>query len=144
MFFTSLAAVSFVWLVAGCGTTRTIMVGQPRPAISPGAVRVYQVPPRHYERIAIINSSGGTSWIFPDRDSMDEAIARLREEAAKLGANGVLLQQVYDESAGNLSIGVGGFGFGGGRHSFYAGGGSANVGAPLINHRVQATAIYVR
>jgi hypothetical protein len=120
------------------------MVGQPRPAISPQAVRVYEVPPRHYERIAIINSSGGTSWIFPDRDSMDDAIARLREEAAKLGANGILLQQVYDESAGNLSIGVGGFGFGGGRHSFYGGGGSANVGGPLINRRVQATAIYVR
>jgi hypothetical protein len=140
----SMITILMVCFIAGCGTTRTIMVGQPRPAISPEAVRVYEVPPRHYERIAIINSSGGTSWIFPDRDSMAEAVARLREEAARLGANGVLLQQVYDEPAGNLSIGVGGFGFGGGRHSFYGGGGSADVGAPLINHRVQATAIYVR
>lgn len=129
---------------AGCGTTRTIMVGQPRPAISPQTVRVYEVPPRHYERIAIINSSGGTSWIFPDRDSMENAIAKLREEAARLGANGVLLQEAYDEPAGGLSIGVGGFGFGGGRHTFYGGGGAANVGGPLINHRVEATAIYVR
>jgi hypothetical protein len=131
-------------LMAGCGTTRTIMVGEARPAISPAAVRVYEVLPRHYERIAIINSSGGTSWIFPDRDSMDTAIVRLRETAAGLGANGVLLQEVYDESAGGLSIGIGGFGFGGGRHNFYAGGGSATVGGPLINRRVQATAIYVR
>lgn len=105
---------------------------------------MYEAPPRHYERIAIINSSGGTSWIFPDRGSTDDAIANLREEAARLGANGVLLQQVYDEPAGGLSIGVGGFGFGGGRHSFYAGGGTANVGGPLFDHRVQATAIYVR
>ncbi len=140
----SVAATLLVSLLPGCGTTRTVMVGQPRPAISPGSVRVYEVPPRHYDRIAIINSSGGTSWIFRDRGSMDEAIARLREEAAGLGANGVLLQQVYDEPAGGLSVGIGGFGFGGGRHSFYGGGGAANVGGPLINHRVQATAIYVR
>jgi hypothetical protein len=131
-------------LISACGTTRTIMVGQARPAISPGAVRVYEAPPRHYERIAIINSSGGTSWIFSDRGSMETAIARLCEEAAALGANGVLLQQVYDEPAGGLSIGIGGFGFGGGRHHFYGGGGAADVGGPLINHRVQATAIYVR
>lgn len=131
-------------LISACATTRTIMVGRARPAISPAAVRIYETPPRHYERIAIINSSGGTSWMFPDREAMDTAIGRLREEAGALGANGVLLQDVYDESAGALSIGVGGFGFGGGRHSFYGGGGAANVGGPLINRRVQATAIYVR
>jgi hypothetical protein len=130
-------------LISGCAT-RTIMVGPARPAISPEAVRVYEAPPRHFERIAIINSSAGTSWIFSDRAEMDTAIARLREQAAAVGANGVLLEQVYDEPAGGLSIGIGGFGFGGGRHSFYGGGGAANVGGPLINHRVQASAIYVR
>ncbi len=119
------------------------MVGQARPAIAPQAVRIYDAPPRRFERVAIINSSGGTSWIFSDRPSMETALVRLREQAASLGANGVLLQQVYDESAGGLSIGIGGFGFGGGRHSFYGGGGAADVGGPLINHRVQAIAIYV-
>jgi hypothetical protein len=126
-------------LICGCAT-RTIMVGQPRPPISPEAVRVYQVPPRHFERIAIINSSAGTSWIFPDRPSMEQGISHLREEAAALGANGILLEGVYDEPAGGLAIGIGGFHFG--RHSFY--GGSGSVGGPLINHRVQATAVYVR
>jgi hypothetical protein len=127
-------------VVCGCATTHTIIVGQPRPPISPEAVRVYQVPPRHFERIAIINSSAGMSWIFPDRPSMEEGISRLREEAASLGANGILLESVYDVPAGGLAIGVGGFGFT--RHSFYSGAGS--LGGPLINHRVQATAIYVR
>jgi hypothetical protein len=127
-------------LICGCATTRTIIVGQPRPPTSPEAVRVYQVPPRHFERIALINSSAGTSWIFPDRPSMEVGISRLREQAAALGANGVLLEGVYDEPAGGLAIGVGGFGFT--RHSFY--GGSGSVGGPLINHRIQATAIYVR
>src|SRR5215470_16508871 len=133
----TLAAACLIW---GCAATRTIIVGQPRPPIGPEAVRVYQVQPRHFQRIAIINSSAGTSWIFPDRPSMELGISRLREQAAALGANGILLQRVYDVSAGGLAIGGGGFGYGG--HGFYGGGGS--IGGPLINHRVQAVAIYVR
>ncbi len=121
-------AVLLACLISACGTTRTVMVGQARPPIASDAVRVYDAPPPRYERIAIINSSGGTSWIFSDRPSMELALGRLREQAASLGANGVLLQQVYDEAAGGLSIGIGGFGFGGGRHSFYGGGGAADVG----------------
>ena len=126
-------------LICGCAT-RPIIVGQVRPAISPERVRVYRVPPRHFERIAIIDSPAGTSWIFPDRPSMEPGISRLREQAAALGANGILLQRVYDVSAGGLAIGVGGFGYSG--HSFY--GGAGDVGGPLINHRVQAVAFYVR
>src|ERR671934_902646 len=104
------ATLAAACLVCGCAT-RPIIVGQPRPPISPEAVRVYQVPPRHFERIAMINSSAGMSWIFPDRPSMEEGISRLREEAASLGANGILLESVYDVPAGGLAIGVGGFGF---------------------------------
>jgi len=132
----TLAAAS---LICGCATP-PIIVGQPRPPISPEAVRVYQAPPLHFERIAIIDSPAGTSWIFPDRPSMELGISRLRQQAAALGANGILLQRVYDVSAGGLTIGGGGFGYSG--HSFYGGGGT--VSGPLINHRVQAAAIYVR
>src|SRR5262249_10306636 len=120
-------------LICGCAAP-PIIVGQPRPPISPEAVRVYQVPPRYFERIAIIDSPPGTSWIFPDRPSMELGISRLRQQAAALGANGILLQRVYDVSAGGLTIGGAGFGYSG--HSFYGGGGT--VGGPLINHRVQA------
>src|SRR5256714_14905724 len=130
------AAACLIW---GC-PRGPISGGEVRPPISPEAVRVYRVPPRHFERIAIIDSPAGTSWIFPDRPSMELGISRLREQAAALGANGILLQRVYDVSAGGLAIGVGGFGSSG--HSFY--GGAGNVGGPLINHRVQAAAIYVR
>src|SRR5439155_21768943 len=126
-------------LICGCAT-RPIIVREVQPPISPAAERVYRVPPRHFERIAIIDSPAGTSWIFPDRPSMDLGISRLREQAAARGPNGILRQRVYDVSAGGLAIGGGGFGYSG--HSFYGGAGS--VGGPLINHRVQAAAIYVR
>jgi hypothetical protein len=134
----SIATLSAAFFLAACGTNVT-MIGLARPAISPAAVRIYETPPRHYEQVAIIKSSAGTKWLFPDRGSLEEAIADLRTEAARLGANGVLLQAVYDRPVGGLSVGVGGFGYG--HHNFYGGGGS--VGGPLINRRVQAIAIYV-
>ena len=135
----SAAAIVLASSISGCATHVT-MIGPARPPISPAAVRIYEAPPRHYQQIAIINSSAGTTWLFPDRGSLDETIAELRTQAAAVGANGVLLQAVYDRPVGGLSVGVGGFG--GGRHGFYGGGGS--VGGPLINRRVQAVAIYVR
>jgi hypothetical protein len=132
------AAILLASSISGCATHVT-MIGPARPPISPAAVRIYENPPRHYQQIAIINSSAGTTWLFPDRSSLDETIAELRSQAAALGANGVLLQAVYDQPVGGLSVGVGGFG--GGHHNFYGGAGS--VGGPLINRRVQAVAIYV-
>src|SRR5947209_116459 len=102
------ATLAAACLICGCAT-RPIIVGEVRPPISPEAVRVYRVPPRHFERIAIIDSPAGTSWIFPDRPSMELGISRLREQAAALGANGILLERGYDVSAGGLAISVGGF-----------------------------------
>src|SRR5439155_21726570 len=128
----SAAAILLASSISGCATHVT-MIGPARPPISPAAVRSYEAPPRHYQQIAIINSSAGTTWLFPDRGSLDEAIAELRTQAAALGANGVLLQTIYDQPVGGLSVGVGVFG--GGSHSFYGGGGS--VGGRYLNRRVQ-------
>ncbi len=137
------------WLFAalltlcGCGSTNTIMVGQARPATTPDLVRVYYTPPRHYERIALINSESGPTWAFTTRGQMEDAISKLREEAAKVGANGVLIEATGTSSTGNLGIGVGGFG-GGGYHSGYEVGGGGAFGGPILHKTASATAIYVR
>ena len=120
------------------------MVGEPRPAISVDEVRVYMTAPRRFQRIAIINSSSGGSWAFTERGQIDDAVAKIKEEAAKLGANGVFLEAVGTRSSGNLGINIGGFGFGGGHHSAYAVGGSGGFYGPILHKTVQATAIYVR
>ena len=120
------------------------MVGQARPATTADAVRIYYSAPRHYERIAIINSSSGPTWGFTTRGQLEDAIVKLKEEAAKLGANGVLLEATGTSSSGNLGVGVGGFGTGGGYHNGYAVGGSGAFGAPILHKTAQAIAIYVR
>ena len=136
--------LSALLLLCSCGSTHTVMIGQPRPATTPEAVRVYYSAPRRVERIAIINSSSGPTWAFTTRGQMEDAVSKLREEAAKLGANGVLIEHVGTSSSGNLGIGVGGFGVGNGYHNGYAVGGSGAFGGPILHKTVQATAIYVR
>jgi hypothetical protein len=123
------------------------MVGEPRPPISPDRVNVYMEAPRKFDRIAIIRKGSG-AWAFADQNQIDEAIAKIKIEAAKVGANGVLLQVVETNSSGGLGIGVGGFGVGGGPYHHHGwGGNSVGVGgsfyAPILHKTVQAEAIYV-
>jgi uncharacterized protein YbjQ (UPF0145 family) len=138
-------SMSFALLLfCSCGSVHTTMVGQARAAITPDAVRIFNAAPRHYERIAIINASSGPTWATTTRGQENDAIAKLKEEAAKLGANGILIEAVGTSSSGNLGLGVGGFGVGGGRHSGYAVSGEGGFGAPILHKTAQATAIYVR
>jgi hypothetical protein len=139
----SLSISVIALLLCSCESTHTIVVGQARPATSPDVVRVYDTAPRHFERIAIIDSSSGPTWAFTTRGQLDDAIAKLKEEAAKLGPNGILLEATGTSSSGNLGIGVGGFGVGGGRNSGYAVSGESSFGAPILHRTAQATAIYV-
>src|SRR5205814_10536588 len=97
------AALAAACLICGCAT-RPIVVGQVRPPINPEAVRVYRAPPRHFERIAIIDSPAGTSWIFPDRPSLELGISCLREQAAARGGSGIIQERGCDASAGGLAI----------------------------------------
>jgi hypothetical protein len=144
MLFRIVSIASLVFAISGCATAHVIMVGQARAPTNPDFVRVYTTPPRNFERIAIINSSSGGSWAFTERAQIDEAIAKIKEEAAKVGANAVWLEAIGTRSSGNLGINIGGFGFGGGRHHAYAVGGGGSFYGPILHKTVQATAVYVR
>ena len=91
--------VAFV--IAGCGASTHIIVGKTRPPISPDKVKIYVRPPAKYEEVALLDTSSRNSLTFTDQDKLDKAIQRLKEEAAQLGANGVLLNEV-----GNRLLGV--------------------------------------
>ena len=102
--------------------------------------------PRRFDRIAIIRKGSGGSWAFSDQNQVDNAIAKIRIEAARVGANGILLQVIETNSRGGVGIGIGGFGLGGRRRGW--GGPSVGIGtsfyAPIMHKTVQAEAIYVR
>lgn len=120
--------------LAGCASTHHVMLGQTRPAIDPAQVKVYQVPPKKYEEIARLDARSGVG--FGTQGQINAAIDRLAREAAKLGANGVILLGV-DQTGSPVSLGVGGGSYG--RH----GGASVGLGIPTAQQRAEGIAIHV-
>lgn len=129
--------------LAGCASSSSRLLGQARPALNPAEVRIYQTPPRKYEEIALLDATSGARFFHGSAEGEAEAIARLRTEAARVGANGILLTSLGDRPSGTLGIGVGGGGVSAGRRSVVAGGGSVSGAAPIVSNAAAGIAIYV-
>jgi len=125
--------------LTACATSH-VMIGKARPPIAPEEVQVYSQPPTvPYEEIARLQTSSSGSFSFTAQGKTDAVIQRLKAEAAKLGANGVLLEGIGDQSSG--SIGTGGGTESYSRHSSVGGGVGINLG---MNKKVGGgVAIYI-
>ena len=123
--------------VAGCASSH-VLTGTPRAPIDPAQVRIYHgPPPGQYEEIAILNTSSG-ALTYGEQNKVDSVLQKLRNEAAKLGANGVLFQGTADGyRSGGVSVG-GGVGRGGGR-SFS----SAGVGVDISPQQKYASGVAI-
>jgi hypothetical protein len=102
----SLIAVAAALSMAACASSH-VMVGHARPPISPEDVQVYFQPPAKYEQIAILDTSSSGSFAFTAQGKTDAVMERLKKEAAKLGANGVLIQSMGDKPSGSVGFGFG-------------------------------------
>ena len=127
-----------LWITA-CATSH-VMIGKARPPISPEMVQIYTRPPNtQYEEIAKLQTSSGGSFSFTAQRKTDAVIKRLKAEAAKLGANGVLLQGIGDRTSGSIGTAGGSESYSGG--SSFGGGVGINLG---LTHKVGGgVAIYV-
>jgi hypothetical protein len=126
--------------LSGCATSH-VMVGQARPPTSPDQVRLYLRPPAsRYEEIALVDTSSRGGFAFSSQGKTDVVIVRLRAEAAKLGANGILLQGVGDQAGGSIGTGFGSASASG--HSAYAVG--FGTSATVYHKKGEAIAIYVQ
>tara|TARA_B100001750_G_C15310398_1_gene496949 strand:- start:272 stop:688 length:417 start_codon:yes stop_codon:yes gene_type:complete len=83
-------------LIIGCVPVSHIVVGETREPIHPSNVIIYLDYPEEYEKIALIDA--GSNFAFKDpailfdwQRKMDKAMERLKNEAAQLGANGILI-----------------------------------------------------
>ena len=83
-----------------------IVIGTKRAAISIDQVRIYRVAPEDYEEIAMLSSSAGHDF-KSDSTLIESAIQKLKEEAAKIGANGVLLEQIVERDASSTTTSYG-------------------------------------
>ncbi len=106
-----IAAVALLAASLAACTSSHVLVGQKRPAISAAQVRLYLEPPARYEQVALLDATSRGSMALTPQQRTNKAIERLKAEAAKLGANGVLLQGVQSQSTGGVgyvdpSVGV--------------------------------------
>jgi hypothetical protein len=91
----------------GCATDAVIVTGVARPPISPAEVKIYSQPPPGFQEIAILNASKSVAFTTGGQKTVDKVIEGLKEQAAKLGANGVLLEGFSDRQTGALGGGSG-------------------------------------
>lgn len=96
-----LATAVCVTILTGCASS-AVVVGQVRPAISPTQVKLYLNPPKKFEQVALLESSSKASWAVSDQGKTDVVIQRLKEEAAKIGANGLLLSGLGNQAVGSV------------------------------------------
>ena len=134
-----IAAASAVLLLAGCSTSH-ILTGTPRAPIDPAQVRVYYgAPGVPYEEVAMLETSSG-AFTYGEQNKTDAVMRKLREEAASLGANGILFQGTAEGyGGGGVSVGAGTGRFGG--RSYTSGGVGVNI-SPQQKHG-RGVAIYL-
>ncbi|MDZ4073526.1 MAG: hypothetical protein U1E04_02110 [Hylemonella sp.] len=113
-------------ILGGCASGSAIVTGTTRTPLVPEQVTVYLEPPADFEVIGLVNASSDAGWT--EQGSMDYAIGELKQQAAKLGANGVLLVSAGERT----TTAVGGYG----TKYFYA--------VPVTAKTVQGKAIFVR
>ncbi|WP_305805324.1 hypothetical protein [Stenotrophomonas sp. YIM B06876] len=134
MKFRLVIALGLALLAGGCASTSKVMLGQARAPVDPAVVQIYSTPPVGSVEIAQLESASAVG--FGTQGQTDAAIARLKREAAALGANGVILMGVGSGgSPVGMSVGAGSFG----RHSA----GGLSVGIPTQQKRAAGVAIWV-
>ena len=96
---------AFAAILTGCVTNSSyVMVGQARNPIDPIYVKVYATQPDSCEEIALVEASSEDAWAFSDQAKMDVTIQRLKEQAAVLGANGIVMRGFSSRSGDAIII----------------------------------------
>ncbi len=84
-----LAGLMTLVFVAGCSTSGHKVTGTLRPPVAPEAVKFYNTMPPHAEIIGAISAVSFRGVTLEQADQ--DALNKLKIEAGKLGANGILL-----------------------------------------------------
>ena len=88
-----------LFLTKACYPVSHIIIGDTQAPIDYTNVKVYYNYPEAYEKIAIIEASSDLAFKdfsieFTHQQKTNKALDRLKKEAASLGANGIVLQNI--------------------------------------------------
>lgn len=116
------AAILSAAFLAACAEGTVVVIGQQRPAINPEQVKLYpQTTQSSYEVIGLVRASSGDGWT--DQQSIDYAVAELKNQAAKVGAICVVIGSASSQTGGFIMI--------------------DNIAYPYDEQTVSGTTIYV-
>ena len=95
-----------ILFIYGCASGTALVTGIQRPATNPDTVILLtEIPSEKYEVIGIVPASSDAGWT--EQDDLNYAVAELKRQAAKIGANAVILDNVSTSNSGGvLSYGV--------------------------------------
>ena len=93
--------------VAACVPSSHVLVGKVREPIAPADVKIYSHAPPRFEEVAVLSASSKSVFAPGGQRAIDKVVERLKEQAAKLGANGIVLEDFSDRETGSLGTGVG-------------------------------------
>ena len=86
--------------VFSCASGTALVTGTQRPATKSDEVIVYTEAPEKYEVIGIVTASSDAGWTA--QESLDYALAELKKQAAKIGANGIIFENVGTSNSGGM------------------------------------------
>ncbi|MCW4629590.1 MULTISPECIES: hypothetical protein [Marinomonas] len=93
-------------LLFGCASGSHVVTGQQMPELEVDQVTVFdQAPTFAYEVVGTVYASSDNG--FTEASRKEKATLELKEQAAKIGANGVILDEVTQLSFRRLGTGVG-------------------------------------
>ena len=100
--FLYLIAFALIIVANGCAATGTALVtGIQRPATDPNSVVLYtEIPNCEYEVIGIVTASSDIGWT--EQDDINYAVEELKRQAAKIGANGIILENISTSNSGGV------------------------------------------
>lgn len=88
-----------------CATGTALVTGIQRTGTDPNSVIIYTEAPDKYEVIGIVTASSDAGWT--EQGDLNYAIEELKKQAAKIGANSIILESVNTSSSGGvISYGV--------------------------------------
>ena len=101
--------MAVLFLFHGCYPVSHIIIGEKKNPINANQVKVYLDFPPDYEKIAMIEASSDFAFKdmsieITDQKKTDKALARIKAEAASLGANGILIQSLSNHNKLHFSL----------------------------------------
>ena len=101
--FNLLLSSILTFTLVACGGSH-IIIGNARTPTRPADVKIYSTPPAKYDEIALVEGSSEGTFATTNQQKTNQALEYIKEEAAKVGANGVLLSGWGELASGSGAV----------------------------------------